>query len=248
MRVTEPSTAARSRPITLVALPGTGSDGDYVRRLLSPLAQGLAIELVAVDPGVDGIDRAYRAALDAAAERGPVLVAGVSIGACIAARWAVHQHDSCHGVIAILPPWVDRADDAIAAISARATAEAITRDGLAATIEAMRAGAPPWLAEELSRSWQALGAGLVTQLSEAARHHGPGAEVLAALDVPLAVVAAVDDPIHPVTVAQRWAALASHSAIATITIESWSCADPQLEPSRVGVTALRLWRELIGPR
>jgi hypothetical protein len=56
-------------------------------------------------------------------------------------------------VLAVLPPWSGEPGDAPAAVSARHTAATLRRDGLEATTSAMRASSPPWLADELARSW-----------------------------------------------------------------------------------------------
>ena len=213
--------ATRPRPSALVALPGTGSDADYARRAFAPAAQALGVELIAVDPAADGIETGYRRALDAAAARHRhLLVGGVSIGACVALDWAAGD-DRCVGVFAALPPWLDSAENAPASHSARATAELIDRLGLDGAIAQMAAGSPRWLGAELSRSWSAIGPALRSHLDEAARSNIPTRERIAALRVPLVITAAVDDPVHPVEVARRWAASASRSVLRSVTLEQW---------------------------
>ncbi|GAA1464162.1 alpha/beta hydrolase [Williamsia maris] len=215
------SAATLSRPSALVALPGTGSDADYARRAFAPAAQALGVELIAVDPTADGIEAGYRRALDAAAARHRhLLVGGVSIGACVALDWAVDD-DRCVGVFAALPPWIDSARDAPASHSARATAALIDRLGLDGAIEDMVAGSPAWLGAELRRSWSAIGPALRAHLGEAAEMAVPTHERIAALRVPLIITAAVDDPVHPIAVARRWAECATMSVLRSVTLEQW---------------------------
>ncbi|RES23991.1 alpha/beta hydrolase, partial [Mycobacterium tuberculosis] len=89
--------------VTTVLLPGTGSDNDYVRRAFSaPLRRAGAVLVTPVPhPGrlIDG----YRAALDDAARDGPVVVGGVSLGAAVAAAWALEHPDRAVAVLAALP-------------------------------------------------------------------------------------------------------------------------------------------------
>lgn len=215
------SAATRPRPSALVALPGTGSDADYARRAFAPAAQTLGVELIAVDPAVDGIEAGYRRALDAAAARHRhLLVAGVSIGACVGLDWAV-DHKRCVGVFAALPPWLDSARDAPASHSARVTAELIDRRGLDGAIADMVATSPAWLGAELGRSWSAIGPALRTHLDEAAGMTVPTRARVAALRVPLIIAAAVDDPIHPIAVARRWAECAPEAVLRSVTLEQW---------------------------
>ena len=215
------SAATGPRPSALVALPGTGSDADYARRAFAPAAQSLGVELIAVDPAADGIEAGYRRALDtAAAQHRHLLVGGVSIGACVALDWAVDD-DRCVGVFAALPPWLDSARDAPASHSARVTAELIDRHGLDGAIAHMVAGSPAWLGAELGRSWSAIGPALRAHLDEAAGLSIPTRDRIAALRVPLIVTAAVDDPVHPIAVARRWAQHARNAVLRSVTLEQW---------------------------
>lgn len=222
-------------PSALIAMPGTGSDDDFVRRAFGPAAARLGVELIAPAPTADLV-AGHRRALDAALDRHRrVVVGGVSIGAAIAVEWAlaVGPH-RCAGVWAALPAWSGSPDGSLAAASARATAQALAEDGLEATVEAMVASSPDWLADELSRSWRHLHPDLIPQLTDAARYRAPELAEMAELRVPLAVVAASDDPLHPMAVARAWCAAAPRSALLEVTLTGWgtdasllgnSCAD-----------------------
>lgn len=170
----------------------------------------------------------YRAALDDAARRGPVLAAGISLGAAVALEWAAEHPDRVTGVIAALPAWTgaDTAD-CPAAQSAAYTAGQLRAHGLDAVIEQMRGGSPAWLAAALTQSWRSQWPELPRALQEAAEYKWPEAERLATLEVPVVVITAVDDPVHPLAVAEEWARLIPRSALARITLDELG-ADPAI--------------------
>lgn len=221
---------------TVVALPGTGSDADFAARAFA----GTNLSVIAVDPGEGGLVRGYREALDdAAAECGPILVAGISIGACVALQWAIENPTRCAGVLAALPPWLGDPATAPAAHSALLTLDLLRGRGLEATIDEMAAGSPAWLAAELSRSWRATAGRLESLLAEAASFCAPTAEAVAALRVPLAITATIDDPVHPVEVALTWRRSAPLATLSEITL-----ADLGADPSILGRTTVSGWRSL----
>ncbi len=222
----------------IVALPGTGSDGDFAGRAFACRT----IPVIAVDPTSDGLISSYVRALDDAAAAGRrVLAAGVSIGACVAVRWALSNPDRCAGVLAALPPWLGDPATAPAAHSALLTLDQLTRTGLDATIEQMRAGTPGWLAAELARSWRATAPVLDAMLAEAAGHHAPSASDIAGLSVPLAITATIDDPVHPYEVAQIWRDAAPRALLQGITL-----AELGADPGVLGRRCLDGWNQLRG--
>ena len=83
----------------------------------------------------------------------------------------------------------------------------------------MRESSPPWLADELARSWRAQWPKLPDAMEEAAAYVAPSFEDLSGLATPLAVVAAVDDPIHPLQVAVDWVSAAPRAALRTVTLD-----------------------------
>ena len=229
--------AINLRGAVTVLLPGTGSDEDYLRRVFAgPLAQEGAV-LVAVPPRADDLIHAYRQALDEAALAGPIIVGGVSIGAVVAIRWALEHPSHVVAVLAVLPPWTGPSDSAPAASSARHTAAQLRRDGLAATTAAMRSSSPPWLADELARSWQRQWPDLPDAMVEAAAYPGPTTAELRRLAAPMGVVAASDDLIHPMAVATEWASSAPRAALRTVTLEQFGPEPAVL--GAAGVAALK---------
>ncbi|MFE9576259.1 alpha/beta fold hydrolase [Nocardia sp. NPDC006044] len=212
----------------VVALPGTGSDADFARRAFEPACRARGLDVVPVQPDPQGVVASYRAALDAAAAAGPIVVAGISLGAAVAIEWAAERPESALGVIAALPGWTGPDTTACpAALSASVTAAQLRADGLDAVLERMRASSPRWLADALTRSWRSQWPNLPAALEEAADYKWPGTEQLGTLDVPAVVVTAVDDPVHPFAIAEEWAALIPQSAIRRITLAELG-ADPAI--------------------
>jgi len=83
----------------------------------------------------------------------------------------------------------------------------------------MRASSPPWLADELARSWRGQWPQLPDAMEEAADYVAPSRGDLTSLAAPLAVAAAVDDPIHPLQVAVDWVTAAPRAAMRTVTLD-----------------------------
>jgi len=214
--------------IRTVLLPGTGSDDDYLSRAFSPLHDEAGAVLLVHPPNPNRLVDDYLDALNEAALQGPIAVGGVSIGAAVAVTWALANPGRCVAVLAALPAWTGRPNRAPAAISAEYTAELLRQDGLAATTAQMQASSPGWLADELTRSWRNQWPGLPDAMEEAARYVSPESAELEQLDAPLAVVAATDDPIHPLEVGQDWARAAPCSALRTINLRDFGPNPPLL--------------------
>lgn len=204
--------------VRTVLLPGTGSDDEYLRRAFGGPLRRAGAHLVAVRPQPEDLLAGYRRALDAAAVAGPIAVGGVSLGAAMAAAWALANPGRVVAVLAALPPWSGAPGEAPGAVSARHTAALLRHEGLAATTAAMREGSPGWLAEELSRSWRHQWPRLPEAMEEAAAFVAPTTAELAALSVPMGIAACPDDPVHPIAVALDWAAAAPRSAVRAVTL------------------------------
>ncbi|OBH00153.1 hypothetical protein [Mycobacterium sp. E3247] len=207
------------RGVTVVLLPGTGSDDDYIRRAFSGPLREVGAVLAAPPPHPDRLIEGYVSALDAAARTGPIAVGGVSIGAAVAVAWALAHAQKAVAVLAALPAWAGAPDAAPAALAARHTASQLRAEGLGTTTGQMRASSPPWLADELARSWRAQWPQLPDAMDEAAAYVAPSRAELAGLAAPLAVAAAVDDPVHPLGVASEWVDAAPRAALRTVTLE-----------------------------
>jgi pimeloyl-ACP methyl ester carboxylesterase len=213
------------RGVTTVVLPGTGSDDDYITRAFAGPLRDAGAQVLAPPPQPDHLLDGYLTALDNAAGRGPIAVGGVSIGAAVAAAWALQHPGHAVAVLAALPAWTGAPGDAPAAIAARHSAQQLRHEGLAATTNQMRASSPPWLADELTRSWQSQWPHLPDAMAEAATYVAPTRAQLRQLAVPMGIAAAVDDPIHPIEIGREWAAAAPQAAMRTVTLDQIG-ADP----------------------
>jgi pimeloyl-ACP methyl ester carboxylesterase len=211
--------------VAAVLLPGTGSDDDYITRAFSAPLRDAGAQVLAPPPQPHHLIDGYLSALDDAASRRPIAVGGVSIGAAVAAAWALEHPDLAVAVLAALPAWTGPPGDAPAAIAARHSALQLRHDGLAATTTQMRASSPPWLADELTRSWRSQWPHLPDAMEEAATYVAPTRAQLQQLAVPIGIAAATDDPIHPLEIGLEWAAAAPHAALRTVTLDQIG-ADP----------------------
>jgi pimeloyl-ACP methyl ester carboxylesterase len=213
------------RGVCTVVLPGTGSDDDYVARAFSGALLQAGAEVLAVAPRANGLIAGYLADIDAAASEAPIALGGVSIGAAVAVSWALAHPGRAVAVLAALPAWTGSPDGAPAALAARQSALTLRQRGLPAATAQMRESSPKWLADELSRSWAGQWPHLPDAMDEAAAFVAPNSSELAGLAVPMGVVGAVDDPVHPVEVAEEWAEAAPHAALRTVTLDEIG-ADP----------------------
>lgn len=210
----------RQRPTVAVVLPGTGFDAEFARHAFGPALAQAGIEMIAVEPEPRRVVAGYLDALDAAhAKFGPVLVAGVSIGAAVALNWAGERDDRAAAILAVLPAWTGSPDGAPASLSAAFTAAQLRELGIDAVIDTMRASSPPWLAEILTRSWRSQWPDLPEALEEASAYPSPTMPQLAKVSVPVGIAAAVDDPIHPIAVAEQWATQLPAAAVARVTLD-----------------------------
>lgn len=218
-------------------LPGTGSDDDFVYRAFSgPLHDvGAVVMVEAPDPA--RLIAGYIEAIENAAREGPVAVGGVSIGAAVAANWALAHPSKVVAVLAALPPWTGEPGNAPAALAARQSALMLRRDGLIATTRTMQESSPRWLSQELTRSWLSQWPELPDAMDEAASYAAPTSPALEGLATPMGVAAAVDDPIHPVEVGAEWATAAPYAALRTLTLDELGA-----DPSTLGAACLAaLW-------
>jgi pimeloyl-ACP methyl ester carboxylesterase len=213
------------RGVTTVMLPGTGSDDDYVARAFAGPLRDAGARMVAHPPQPAHLVGGYLASLDEAARCGPIAVGGVSIGAAVAAAWALHHPDRTVAVLAALPAWTGVPGSAPAAVAARHSAHQLRRLGLAATTTQMRASSPRWLAEELTRSWREQWPYLPDAMEEAAAYIAPTRAQLQRLTTPIGIAAATDDPVHPFEIGLEWAAAAPQAALRTVTLDQMG-ADP----------------------
>lgn len=225
------------RGVTTVLLPGTGSDDSYVHRAFSSAVYRAGAKLHTPVPTPRQLIAGYWQALEAAATHGPIVVGGVSLGAAVATNWALANPGRVIGVLAALPAWTGAPDGAPAALAARYSAQQLREIGLDAAITAMRAGSPRWLADELTRSWTAQWPALPDAMDEAAGYLGPATAALQQLSVPMGVAAAAGDAVHPIAVAEHWAASAPRAVLRTVTLDAMGTDPSVLGAACVGALA-----------
>jgi pimeloyl-ACP methyl ester carboxylesterase len=217
-----------------VMLPGSGSSVDFITRAFgTPLQHnGYALHVVPPATGRDAV-RASLDALDAAVARySPALVGGVSLGAHLAARWAAgHATQGLRGLLLALPAWTGRPGPAAAASAhAAARVEALGTPGALAEAAAH---AESWVAAELAAAWPAYGDALAETLRATAASWGPTPDELRRIGVPAAIAAFADDPLHPLAVAEQWAALLPQATLTTLPL-----AAPAADRTLLGAATL----------
>jgi pimeloyl-ACP methyl ester carboxylesterase len=217
--------AVNLRGVNTVLLPGTGSDDDFVYRAFSPALHDVGAVVMTPRPQPHRLVAGYRDELDQAARSGPIAVGGVSIGAAVAVEWALAHPGRVVAVLAALPAWTGDPDAAPAAHAARYSADLLRRDGLVSATSQMQASSPKWLADELTRSWLGQWPALPDAMDEAARYVAPTCGQLESLQVPLGVVSATDDPVHPLEVGIEWMSAAPRASLRTVTLDEIG-ADP----------------------
>lgn len=219
-------------------LPGNGSDDVFVTEAFAePLASaGVALFAARPIPGPDVANQLYRELTLAAVRYGRVLAGGISLGAHVAASWAARNPDRCSGLLVALPAWTGAPGDAPAATAALASAAMIDSTGLDLTLDQVRAGSLPWVADELDRAWRGYGYGLAASLRAGAATPGPRLDELGGLDLPVGIAALTDDPLHPLEVAQAWL-----RALPKATLVKTSLADVGRDRRALGRAALLAW-------
>jgi len=207
--------------VSAVLLPGTGSDDDYAYRAFAPALHAVGALPVPHAPQPARLIAGYLEALDEAAHDAPIVIAGVSLGAAVGVAWAIAHPGRVVAVLAALPAWTGPPYNAPAAQAALHSARELRRDGLVAATARMQSSSPAWLADELTRSWVGQWPELPDAMEEAACYVAPTSGQLQTLDVPMGVVSATDDPIHPLEVGIEWAAAAPRASLRTVTLEEF---------------------------
>ncbi|WP_415974651.1 alpha/beta fold hydrolase [Rhodococcus sp. 077-4] len=206
---------------TAIVLPGTGSDARFAEDAFSAAFDGVGSTTIAVEPDPAAVVESYFSALDDAASRhGRIIVAGISLGAAVAVRWAADHPASIVALALALPAWTGDPAGSPAALSAEFTARSLRERGLDAVTAAMASSSPEWLARTLRRSWASQWPALPDALDEAARFRGLELDELARIDVPAVVIGAVDDAVHPIEVARQWAGALPNCALRTVTLDA----------------------------
>jgi pimeloyl-ACP methyl ester carboxylesterase len=230
----------------VVVLPGTGSDEVFVEAVFGGPVAAAGLRLVAPPPrhGAE-LAECHLAALDAAADRhGRIVVGGISLGAHLAAEWAASRPERCAGLLAALPGWCGDAGTAPAGLAAAASADAVDALGVAGALADAVRGVPSWLADELDRAWRRAGDGLAESLRVAAHRAAPTPRLLRTITVPAGVAGCVDDPVHPVDVAARWAESLPDAQLRTITFAEFGADRAALGRAALGGLLARVADEV----
>jgi pimeloyl-ACP methyl ester carboxylesterase len=232
-----------ARPAAVVA-HGVGSTADFVARAFGPALIAAGYRLVAPDlrghgastPLPDPADHSLVAHVDdltALVDRvAAALVGGVSLGAHVAALVAGTR--TVAGLLLALPGWVGQ-PDATAGANAHWAAE-LEHAGVTATVQRIsrEPGVPGWVADEIGTAWPRHDpASLVAALRAVAVSPGPAATDLGAVTAPVGIVAASDDPAHPLAVAQAYA-----DGLRCAALRACRLADLGADRSRLGALAL----------
>jgi pimeloyl-ACP methyl ester carboxylesterase len=253
LAVTELGAGVRDGDRVAVVLHGVGSSAEFALRCLGGALADEGWGVVAPDqrghgestrvtiPGEHTIDH-YVADLGAVVvEYGATLVAGISLGAHVAAAYAARA--PLDAVALCLPSWIDWSEPS--AGNHRALGAEVARAGAAGSLARARAaGVTPWVVDEVEAGWNRCDPVSLTAALTAVGHHGPTAAALTAITCPAAVVGCVGDLAHPVEAASDYAGAIPRSALETITLEEWGA-----DRGALGRAAVRaLTRVLTGPR
>ena len=225
MRAQEPTGREEAiRPRHAIVCHGAGSSGAAARLLVPPEVLGAREVAYPEDRTGDvdeiiGVIDAWDRALDDDAER---VVAGISLGAHAAARWAARRRpqgspssqpsrparrpDPPLTLMLALPAWSGPPGPAAAAT--RASAEQVRRHGIDAVLADLAAtdlGDRACILELLRLAWSEYDADVLADaLGRAAAGRGPTNVELGALRCRTAVAWWEDDPFHPAEVGLAW--------------------------------------------
>ena len=228
-----------------VVLHGSGSTAEFALRALGPGLRESGYAPVGLDLRTGDVAE-VESALDAVVDASVRLIAGISLGAHAAVRWAARGSPDLaagrlDGLWLVLPAWTG-VPGPVAALSAAAAAE-VAAEGLDAAVARVRPQG--WVGAELALAWPAYGqAGLVAALRQTAGSPGPSRADLGSLRVPCAIVGRPDDPFHPLAVAEEWSRLIPRAALRRPLLHA-----PTADPANLGRAAFSAWRDAVsGPR
>lgn len=218
----------------LLLAHGAGSTADFLSRAFPASVTGVR---ASTHEDRTGSTRAVAAALVGRITP-HTIVGGVSIGAHAAAKAALSSPVGAAGAVFVMPAWIgDPPADSPTARSA-ALIRQHGADHLLAQLRADPKLATDWVTTELAWAWPNRPT-LATELATAATEPAPTRTELAALAIPAVVVALADDPIHPLEVAQAWAAALPNAVLMVVERDA-----PATNRSVFARAALTGWRRL----
>lgn len=201
-------------PRIIVGLPGAGFDAGFIEAAFAPLATDLNAELWAVSPEPGRVVDSYLEACREAAQTGPFIAVGISIGAVALAQWAVAEAThptpaftkNCRGLIMSMAPWTAvPSAETPAAVTARGTAQMLAEQGFGPVRDLMCESSPEWLVRLQQPCWDRLGDNLRVILREVADTPAPSPAELEQITAPCGVLGVADDPNHPSKISREWA-------------------------------------------
>lgn len=200
--------------LSAVLAHGAGSGSRFLQRAFPADRLGMA-HVRCLDDRTGNVARVARMLRAACPDDRHVIVGGVSLGAHAAAGLLASRHRPAQvrAGLLVMPAWTGP-PDVVADLTATA-ADAVASLGP----EGVLADLDPsdWVTAELADAWAWRDPGeLSAELREAARQPAPTKSDLAAIDVPVAVVALAGDPLHPESVARRWAELIPAAGVAVL--------------------------------
>lgn len=187
----------------LVLAHGAGSSAEFLSRAFPASEVGVG-ECVALDDRSGRLTSVMNSLAAAATPDRPTVLGGVSLGAHAAATLLSRSDLPGHvvGGLLVMPAWTGSPGRTAQLTGAAA-------DALAALgPEEVLAELDPhdWVTPLLAQAWAVrTGADLVKELRAASDSPGPTEDQLRAIDVPVAVIALREDPLHPLSVATAWA-------------------------------------------
>lgn len=221
-------------PTSAVLVHGAASTPETALRLLGPGLAGSGLVAVDARGSIDDVVASIEAAVRTETERGALVtaIAGLSLGAHAAARWAIDRAGSGLELMLALPAWTGD-PDAVAGLTA-ASADEIERDGTAGILARLvAANGDDWVVDELVRSWtDADPHRIAHSLRTAAASPAPTLDELAQITARTVVVALAGDPLHPARVAKAWAGAIPHGRLVVVPRDA-----PNRDRGALGVAA-----------
>ena len=226
--------SVHNAPVALV-VHGTGSNPDFVRRTFSQATHDRGYSLASYrlrGHGPAASPPPYDFALhlndldSIIADLSPQLLGGISLGAHLSASWAIRAANDTGSVQALLlalPAWTG-APDTVAAANAH-QADELAEIGTAAALErlddALAGSSLHWVWEEMQSTWPEHDEAYFKAILRAtAASHAPTLQQLSTLTVPVGIASSIDDPLHPLSVGEAWAAAIPRAALRTQSLQA----------------------------
>jgi len=215
-----------------VLVSGVGSTGEFAARcwagcvsagyrLVTYDLRGHGDSTPLPDPADQALERHVRDLAAVADATGARVVGGTSLGAHVAASYAL-TGAAVDALLLAIPGWLGAGSPT--ALANAAVADELAATGVEATLARIAAedAVPRWIVIELERSWlahdpESLGAAFRAVAADTA----PDVEALARVTAAAGVVGMVDDPAHPFAAAEAYAAALPRAALESLSLAEW---------------------------